>query len=449
MQFVAYRTPSKAHVYALDRGNEFWARADSLDLVTTVGRDQLALVDVLITDLNMYLADPERKDPADIGKHQLPETLGQLPSAVAESIERYIQHHCSESRLGRYGDQGPIFTVDWFPESLDTLPKGWNGVDELFGLITGHDDLAVRWEIVEGDDGLLQWEPEARTERPHVRYDDPHPGGWAPPFGLRPTVVWTSWVIGELRGEDFVSRPLREGLRIAVDAFDAGKMARIYPVWTNVWWDKPRSYGGVGSASVEWIIEVFDVLLATRDGDRGESSVADVDEARVDPMTAPVDPFEDELSERRHQRVVQRLNAKPISGPATYAHLVDCLQVDMRNSLDPANRGFGGELLLAPALTEAIVGQHGLVDLRRAARQAARNLGWRPKTHLARGRFLVYDSREIPEDVRELMDRRSAEILQTAFTGNPHPGSGGGLIPAAYRMGVSVRAALEAYLNGE
>ncbi|MEV6058442.1 hypothetical protein AB0L62_00425 [Nocardia asteroides] len=441
-QFVAHRTPTKAHIFAIDRRDDFWARADGLELVTTVGRDQLSMVDGLITDLNMYLSDPDRKDPAGVGMHELPETLSRLPSAVAESIDRFIRRRCDESQFGEYGDQGPIHTVDWYPPSLDALPTGWNSLDQLFSVITGHGDVSVRWQVVEGCSGQLEWEPEARTERPHVRYDDPCPAGWVRPHGMAPTLVWTSWVIGELRDEDFVEVPLREGLRLAADAFDAGKMARIYPVWTNVWWDKPRRHGNTGSASVEWIVEVFDAAPPTGDNDRDESSSAAVTDVRSSAMTVAVNPFEDELAARRHQHMVERLSTDRSAGdPMTYARLMDCLQTDMRNSLDPANRGFGGELLLGAELTGKIVDQHGIADLRKAARQAARNLGWMPKTHLANGRFFVYDSREIPEDVRTLMDRRAAEVIQAAITGQPHPGTGGGVIPAAHRLGVSVRAA--------
>ncbi|WP_067547996.1 hypothetical protein [Nocardia crassostreae] len=450
-QFMAHRTSSKAHIYAVNRRSGFWARADGLELETTVGRDHLSLVDDLITDLNMYLADPERKDPSNVGHHQLRETLGRMPTAVADSVERFIRSRCGDARLGEYGEQGPIYPVDWYPAELDELPAGWNGVDELFNLIIGNDDLAVRWEIVAGYDGRLEWEPEARTERPHVSYDDPHPSGWTPPHGLEPSIVWTSWVIGELQGDIFTARPIHEGLQIASDAFDAGKLARIYPVWTNLKHERPHANGSMGSASVEWIIEVFDELPATRDNaDREEPRMTDAVDIRSATTSISIDPFDDELANRRHQQLVERLKLESsIGGPPSFEHLVDCLQVDMRSGLEPDNRGFGGELVLDVALAEAIIARHGLAALRKVARQAARNLGWQPKTHLSHGRFLVYDARDIPEDVSARMSRRSAEVVQAVITGRPHPGEGGGLIPAAHRLGISVRAAFESIPDGE
>nr|BFE98771.1 hypothetical protein GCM10020241_04470 [Streptoalloteichus tenebrarius] len=93
-QFAAYRSPGKGRVFAL-----LDDPADTLEVVTTLGADDLALTDSLVAELNAYLA--EREDKA------LDEVLRQLPEAVRRAVTSFLRQHC-EPEPGTYGVHGAI-----------------------------------------------------------------------------------------------------------------------------------------------------------------------------------------------------------------------------------------------------------------------------------------------------------------------------------------------------
>ncbi|UQA94850.1 hypothetical protein [Streptomyces halobius] len=108
-------------------------------------------------------------------------------------------------------------------------------------------------------------------------------------------------------------------------------------------------------------------------------------------------PAKDELAKRRHN------------------NLVDRLENLMKASLKPGYQGYHGQLILGSSDLEDM---GDLKDVRRAAREAGRRLGWQPKTQLVDGRLFVYDDREVPEEISRLAMRDAAEAVD-AFM-RPH-----------------------------
>jgi hypothetical protein len=270
-RFVAYRTSVKAQIYGLHI-DETGCPGIELELMTSVGIDHLAHVDRLVSELNSYLAhpDPDAEGWNDcdgfLESHDLPTVLADFPTPVAESVRRFLEKRCTESRLGEYGPDGDlIFSI---PDYVQQLGKIENDVDELLAVLRDPDPaVAVRLENVAPDDPRRygDWRPDARTVAPEVSYDDPRPGRWAYPLGLVPNVTWCDWIIGEIEPDDEDrprGRDLLEGLALVVEAHRAGKLARIHPV--TVWVYNSRNEDGEldgGTGTSGWVIEVFDAPI--------------------------------------------------------------------------------------------------------------------------------------------------------------------------------------------
>lgn len=54
-------------------------------------------------------------------------------------------------------------------------------------------------------------------------------------------------------------------------------------------------------------------------------------------------------------------------------------------------------------------------DVRRAAREAGRRLGWKPTTTLVGSRLFVIDERKVPEEIEQLATDTAAEAMDRAF----------------------------------
>ncbi|GGU77519.1 hypothetical protein FHX79_112638 [Streptomyces cavourensis] len=105
-------------------------------------------------------------------------------------------------------------------------------------------------------------------------------------------------------------------------------------------------------------------------------------------------PKRDELARRRYEKLVDRLESL------------------MRAALKPQYNGYYGQLILSSNDLEEM-GE--LKDVRRAAREAARRLAWKPTTHLTGGRLFVLDEREVPEKIEKLAADATAEALDRAW----------------------------------
>ncbi|MEU0114785.1 hypothetical protein ABZ137_13935 [Streptomyces bobili] len=107
-------------------------------------------------------------------------------------------------------------------------------------------------------------------------------------------------------------------------------------------------------------------------------------------------PAKDEPARRRHEKLVDRLEGL------------------MRASLKPRYRGYHGQLILSSGDLEEM-GE--LKDVRRAAREAGRRLGWQPKTHVVDARLFVYDDREVPREISELTARDATDAIDAQLRG--------------------------------
>ncbi|WP_413800936.1 hypothetical protein [Streptomyces iranensis] len=91
-----------------------------------------------------------------------------------------------------------------------------------------------------------------------------------------------------------------------------------------------------------------------------------------------------------------------------YRNLVDHLENQMRASLKPEYEGYYGQLILG---SEDLAELGQLADIRRAAREAGRRLGWEPTTKLVGDRLFVIDRRDVPEKIYERASSDTADRM--------------------------------------
>ncbi|MFE9445598.1 hypothetical protein ACFYO2_43230 [Streptomyces sp. NPDC006602] len=110
-------------------------------------------------------------------------------------------------------------------------------------------------------------------------------------------------------------------------------------------------------------------------------------------------PVKDELARRRYEK------------------LVDQLESLMRTVLRPEYQGYYGQLVLS---SDDLANMGELKDVRRAAREAGRRLGWKTTTRLVGVRLFVLDEREAPEEIEQLAgDVAAAAIDRAREEGRP------------------------------
>ncbi|MFC4014792.1 hypothetical protein ACFOY2_46755 [Nonomuraea purpurea] len=96
-----------------------------------------------------------------------------------------------------------------------------------------------------------------------------------------------------------------------------------------------------------------------------------------------------------------------------FAKLVNQVKAMMSAGLKPEYRGFYGQLVLA---REAVAELGEVAEVRRAARAAGRQLGWKARTHVTdEGTLFIIDDRDPPQEIRELAARRSAEAVSAVI----------------------------------
>ncbi|MFD4862909.1 hypothetical protein [Streptomyces atratus] len=95
-----------------------------------------------------------------------------------------------------------------------------------------------------------------------------------------------------------------------------------------------------------------------------------------------------------------------------YENLVDHLESLMRALLKPQYQGYYGQLILG---TDNLADMGDLKDVRRAAREAGRRLGWKSTTRLVGGRLFVLDEREVPGRIKQLAEDATAKAIDRAW----------------------------------
>ncbi|MGY0067989.1 hypothetical protein ACWZEH_14405 [Streptomyces sp. QTS137] len=109
-------------------------------------------------------------------------------------------------------------------------------------------------------------------------------------------------------------------------------------------------------------------------------------------------PVEDELARRRYEKLLDRLGSL------------------MQATLKPEYQGYYGQLVLS-GNDLAEMGE--LKDVRRAAREAGRRLGWKPATRLVGDQLFVLDERGVPEEIQQLAENAAAEAMDRARREHP------------------------------
>ncbi|MEV7862788.1 hypothetical protein AB0O86_29170 [Streptomyces hirsutus] len=94
-----------------------------------------------------------------------------------------------------------------------------------------------------------------------------------------------------------------------------------------------------------------------------------------------------------------------------YEKLIDRIQSLMQAALKPEYQGYHGQLILS---SDDLAEMGDLKDIRRAAREAGRRLGWKPATRFVGDRLFVLDEREVPEEIQQLAENAAAEAMDRA-----------------------------------
>ncbi|MCF3122706.1 hypothetical protein [Streptomyces sp. NPDC057690] len=111
-------------------------------------------------------------------------------------------------------------------------------------------------------------------------------------------------------------------------------------------------------------------------------------------------PAKDELARRRHERLIDRLESMMLA------------------ALRPEYEGYYGQLILG---ADDLAEMGELKDVRRAAREAGRRLGWKTTTHLVGGRLFVLDEREVPERIERLAGDAAAAAMDRFWEESRRP----------------------------
>ncbi|MEH0470951.1 hypothetical protein QA943_19205 [Streptomyces sp. B21-097] len=104
-------------------------------------------------------------------------------------------------------------------------------------------------------------------------------------------------------------------------------------------------------------------------------------------------PVKDELARRRYEKLIDRLESL------------------MRAALKPEYQGYYGQLILSG---DDLAELGELKDVRHAAREAGRRLGWKTVTRLVGDRLFVLDEREVPEEIERLAGDAAAAAIDRA-----------------------------------
>ncbi|MFD5132274.1 hypothetical protein [Streptomyces olindensis] len=104
-------------------------------------------------------------------------------------------------------------------------------------------------------------------------------------------------------------------------------------------------------------------------------------------------PAKDELARHRYEKLVERLESL------------------MQDALKPEYQGYYGQLVLG---ADDLAEMGELKDVRRAAREAGRRLGWKTTTQLVGGRLFVRDEQEVPEEIERLAGDAAAVAIDRA-----------------------------------
>ncbi len=80
----------------------------------------------------------------------------------------------------------------------------------------------------------------------------------------------------------------------------------------------------------------------------------------------------------------------------------------MMAALRPEHEGYYGQLILG---TDDLAEMSELKDVRRAAGEAGRRLGWKTTTRLVGGRLFILDEREVPERIERLAGDAAAAAM--------------------------------------
>ncbi|MFF7650473.1 hypothetical protein ACFZCY_11540 [Streptomyces sp. NPDC007983] len=111
-------------------------------------------------------------------------------------------------------------------------------------------------------------------------------------------------------------------------------------------------------------------------------------------------PVKDELARRRYEKLIDRLESM------------------MRAVLRPEHQGYYGQLILG---SDDLAEMGELKDVRRAALEAGRRLGWKTTTHLVGGRLFVIDERGVPEEIERLAGDAAGAAMDRAWQEGRRP----------------------------
>ncbi|WP_326834884.1 hypothetical protein VSH64_08140 [Amycolatopsis rhabdoformis] len=230
-EFVAHRSSGKSRVFALVRGS-----VDSLEVVTSVGVDDVDMTEDLVRELNFFLIE---RDEASLNA-----LLARFPQAVQMAVRAFLLERCQVTvgSTSVFGTVEPVKLMSVYGREL----KEFVGAAYLLGL-----GVNVSNEVDER--GQTSWVFELASAEPFVRASEGR-RAWLLPDGVPLLSTWTS---RDSTGEDVIDH----AVGFAENAASRGH-------WVHLHTFEQGDGESIDSGSTsELVVDVFDVPVPPSEED--------------------------------------------------------------------------------------------------------------------------------------------------------------------------------------
>lgn len=228
--FIAHTSPGKSRIYALAEG-----APDRLEAVTSLGADDLHLTDMLVIELNDFLAT---RDGNALGT-----VLEQVPDPVRIAINRFLANRCA-AELGAFNVYGRLEVVrEAYFSAVDEEIEQYVGGAYMIG-------LGIRMTNERRADGRVGWGIQVRSDEVMLPASA-ELRGWALPDGVKMARIWT--------GAEAETNVVREALAVAESAGKSGQWARVHTVYQS----DDEDLEGPGDST--FVVDVFDAPIPLDD----------------------------------------------------------------------------------------------------------------------------------------------------------------------------------------
>ncbi|MBY8889340.1 hypothetical protein K7472_31530 [Streptomyces sp. PTM05] len=208
---------------------------DQLEVVTTLGADDLHLTTELVNALNGFLSDRDET--------VLETLLDVFPIPVSMAVQQYVKNKCAPV-LGAFNGYGPIDVVReavYFSRGSDDLEEY---LDSAYMI-----GLGVRVSNQRSEDGDVGWDLQLLSDEVSVPASA-EPRTWELPSDVKLLKTWTSAQLLDSCG------PVGSALSVAEGASDQGRWVRIHTLLHS---DRDIEFEGSGTS--EFVVDIFDAPI--------------------------------------------------------------------------------------------------------------------------------------------------------------------------------------------